>query len=152
MEDFVSRRIYVASSWRNLMQPGIVVALRRAGHEVYDFRNPKEGDKGFGWREIDPSWKGWSPEKFRDNLSHPVAERGFKADFDAMKWADTCVLVMPCGRSAHLEAGYFVGSGRPLYIFLSDGEPELMYRMATKLCVNLNELWDCVGFREDRHG
>lgn len=33
-------RIYVASSWRNLLQPGIVLALRRCGHQVYDFRNP----------------------------------------------------------------------------------------------------------------
>ena len=37
-------KIYVASSWRNLLQPGIVLALRRCGHEVYDFRNPAPGD------------------------------------------------------------------------------------------------------------
>lgn len=41
--------IYVASSWRNLLQPGIVVALRRCGHDVYDFRNPAPGNKGFAW-------------------------------------------------------------------------------------------------------
>ena len=28
-----------------------------------------------------------------------------KADLDAMLWAETCVLVLPCGRSAHTEAG-----------------------------------------------
>lgn len=33
-----ARRIYVASSWRNLVQPGVVTILRRLGHEVYDFR------------------------------------------------------------------------------------------------------------------
>jgi hypothetical protein len=148
MDEFTSRRIYVASSWRNLAQPGVVAALRRAGHEVYDFRNPGFEDKGFHWTEIDPRWKDWSPSQFRDNLSHPIAERGFQSDFDAMTWADTGVLVMPCGRSAHLEAGYFVGAGKPLYILLADGEPELMYRMATKLCVDLDELFDCVGFRE----
>ena len=36
-------RIYVASSWRNKYQPEVVAALRKAGHEVYDFRNPKDG-------------------------------------------------------------------------------------------------------------
>ena len=35
-----SRKIYVASSWRNREQPSVVKALREAGHEVYDFRNP----------------------------------------------------------------------------------------------------------------
>lgn len=35
-------RIYVASSWRNKYQPEVVAALRKAGHKVYDFRNPKD--------------------------------------------------------------------------------------------------------------
>lgn len=140
----VPKKIYVASSWRNLMQPDVVDLLRFQGHEVYDFKNPREGDKGFHWSEIDPQWKGWSPDEFRDSLDHPVAVRGFKSDFDAMKWAGVGVLVMPCGRSAHLEAGYFVGAGKPLYILLSDGEPELMYAMATRLCVDTLELVEAI--------
>jgi DNA (cytosine-5)-methyltransferase 1 len=46
-------KIYVASSWRNEQQPEVVKALRDAGHEVYDFRNPSETDKGFAWSDID---------------------------------------------------------------------------------------------------
>ena len=34
-------RIYVASSWRNVYYPEVVTRLREAGHEVYDFRNPR---------------------------------------------------------------------------------------------------------------
>ena len=71
-------------------------------------------------------------------------------DLDAMEWADRFVLVMPCGRSAHLEAGWAIGSGKPTAILLGpdlvppysdeDGinpddcrmsdEPELMYKLA----------------------
>ena len=40
-------KIYVASSWRNKYQPEVVAALRKAGHEVYDFRNPKDNPGGF---------------------------------------------------------------------------------------------------------
>lgn len=145
---FVGRRVYVASSWRNLLQQGVVHTLRAAGHEVYDFKNPKPGDDGFRWLEIDPNWKQWTPKLFRDSLDHPVAKAGFESDWNAMKWADCCVLVMPCGRSAHLEAGYFVGAGKPLYILLSDGEPELMYRMATKVCVSFRELLECFDCKE----
>lgn len=134
------RKIYVASSWRNLYQQEVVKKLREAGHEVYDFKNPKEGDKGFHWSEIDPKWQEWTSEQYRDNLSHPVADAGFKSDYDAMEWADTCVLVMPCGRSAHIEAGYFNGSGKDLLILLSDGEPELMYKMADHICINIDEV------------
>ena len=126
-------KIYVASSWRNQTQPFLVDALERQGHEVYDFRNPRPGDIGFHWSEIDPAWKTWTTDEFKEALGHPIAVNGFASDWEAMRWADVCVLVLPCGRSAHLEAGYFVGAGKPLHILLSDGEPELMYRMATEV-------------------
>lgn len=41
------RKIYVASSWRNEYQPMIIPVLLSMGHEVYDFRNPPNGSKGF---------------------------------------------------------------------------------------------------------
>lgn len=137
----MTRQIYVASSWRCEHQPGVVNALRAAGHEVYDFRNPTDGNHGFHWSEIEESWKNWSPSDFRDSLYNPIAKRGFKLDFDAMKWADTCVLVLPCGCSAHLEAGYFVGAGKSLHILILDNcEPELMYKMAKSICLHVEEL------------
>lgn len=132
-------RVYVASSWRNELQPSVVEALRAEGHEVYDFRNPAPGNHGFHWSEIDPDWKRWTPEQFREALKHPVAKAGFKTDMDALESCDACVLVMPCGRSAHLEAGFAMGSGKPTAILLADGEPELMYRMA-RACVTLAEV------------
>ena len=133
-------KIYLASSWRNLMQPFFVSILRRMGHQVYDFRNPREGDHGFAWGEIDGEWKSWNSEQFVSALTHPTAERGFTNDFEAMQWADAGVLLLPCGRSAHLEAGYFVGANKPLYIVIPPGdtiEPELMYKMATAVLTNV---------------
>lgn len=125
-------KIYVASSWRNLSQPYIVMRLRSAGHEVYDFRNPRDGEHSFHWSEIDPQWQSWELDAFRSALQHPAARSGFASNFAAMEWADTCVLVLPCGRSAHLEAGWFIGQGKPVFILMTiNQEPELMYNMAT---------------------
>lgn len=133
--------IYVASSWRNEDQPNVVKVLRAAGHTVYDFREPRPGEHGFAWSDIDSEWQDWLPSEFRAALTHPLAVEGFMSDFTAMRHADACVLVMPCGRSAHLEAGWFVGAGKPLAILLADGEPELMYRMAyTGICIDLTEV------------
>lgn len=144
-------RLYVASSWRNKRQPEVVKLLREAGHEVYDFRHPKPGDNGFHWSEIDPRWVEWTPREFRKALEHPVAVAGFGLDWDAMLWADAGVLVMPSGRSAHLEAGYFVGAGKELAILLDDSsEPELMYLMADRLCADTEELLAFLG--EHRRG
>lgn len=51
------KKIYVASSWRNDIQPQVVETLRKEGFEVYDFKNPEPGNNGFHWSEIDPDWK-----------------------------------------------------------------------------------------------
>jgi hypothetical protein len=133
-------KIYVASSWRNYRQPNVCAALRNYGHKIYDFRNPEDGDNGFHWSEIDPDWQKWTPEQYRSNLSHPIAKNGYRKDLKAMLWADTCVLVMPCGRSAHLEAGYFVGANKKLIILIDDDEPELMYKLADRVCITIDEV------------
>jgi hypothetical protein len=134
-------KIYVASSWRNEKQPGVVQALREAGYEVYDFKEPIAGNVGFGWKEVDPDWQRWSVEEYKKALEHPLALAGYKSDWSAMRGADMCVLVLPCGRSAHLEAGYFVGAKKVLLILVEDAqEPELMYKMADKVCGSLHEV------------
>lgn len=143
-------KLYVASSWRNPHQQRAVGILETLGFEVYDFMHPPGGDHlGFSWAEIDPAWRQWRAPGYLAALDHPTAVAGFDSDFGAMQWADAGVLLLPCGRSAHLEAGWFVGAGKPLWIVLDEGEfpvpkgesnPELMYRMATKVCRDLDEL------------
>lgn len=133
-------KIYVASSWRNNIQPIVVNALRDAGHEVYDFRNPKPGNSGFHWSEIDPDWQEWSPEKYRECLNHPVAVNGFNTDFEAMKWADVFVGVQPFGRSASMEMGWASGSLKHTILLLENGEPELMVKMFNDICCSIEEV------------
>lgn len=142
-------RIYVASSWRCERQPAVVAALRAAGHEVYDFKNPAPGNHGFGWRQIRPDPPPWSAEVTREVLSAPRAEEGFTLDFDAMKWADACVMVQPCGRSAALELGWCAGAGKLAVVLLDDGqEPELMLKVADKIAITLDEVVTWLSWRE----
>ena len=123
-------RIYVASSWRNAYQPEVVRQLRAFGHEVYDFRNPVKNPGGFHWSDVDEKWQEWTTAEYIRHLDHPIAEKGFQADLDAMRWADVCVLVLPCGRSAHAEAGWFAGRGLKTIVYLPEKqEPELMYKL-----------------------
>jgi nucleoside 2-deoxyribosyltransferase len=118
--------IYVASSWRNPCHPGVVNLLRAAGHEVYDFRAHAD----FHWRDIDPAWRSWRPADVAEALKHPIAQRSFACDMEALEACDALVFVMPCGRSAHLELGYAIGAGKRTAILLEDGEPELMWAAA----------------------
>jgi hypothetical protein len=211
MSEVVSDRpdyVYVASSWRNPMQPGVVAALRAAGIDCYDFRNP-EGGTGFSWKEVTPrdatvtvhcehcgkpivysTFRGmgaWEPDydpshdpevwrhqngyaacnlgaifaapkkgsdlvdvgAYLEMLTHPRAIEGYDADFAAMEKADTFVLVLPCGRSAHLELGWAVGAGKRTAILLEDpAEPELMYRMVDYLAPSLFDLLGWLGVED----
>ena len=84
----------------------------------------------FHWADVDENWQDWQPAEYIESLTHPIAEKGFKADLDAMLWADVCVLVLPCGRSAHTEAGWFAGKGLKTIVYMPEKqEPELMYKL-----------------------
>lgn len=152
------RRVYVASSWRNAMQPGVVAALRASGIDCYDFRAPDSDDqRGFQWSDVMPSWRfdewreGGVPEvpvaEYLEGMSHPIALDGFASDFEAMNDCDCAVLVLPCGRSAHLELGWFAGQNRRTAI-LVNGEaviPELMYHLADYIAPSLFDLLGWLG-------
>ena len=143
-------KIYVASSWRNLLQPGIVLTLRRCGHDVYDFRHPKPGDEGFRWQDVGgpESYHHGdkiSPQRYREMLAHPRAAEGYESDISHVRWCDAVVYVLPCGRSASFEFGYAMGQGKKGYVVAFDDiEPDLMFREATILA-DMNDLFDAFG-------
>jgi hypothetical protein len=146
-------KVYVASSWRNEQrQQEVVLALRAAGHEVYDFRNPP-GGTGFSWKSVDPNWQQWSPEQYREALKHPYAVDGFRSDMRALVEAEACVLVQPCGSSAHLELGHAVGAGKYTVALLAEGrEAELMLAMVDTLALSVAEVVAAINRKEKATG
>jgi len=149
----LTRSIYVASSWRNDLQAAVVHVLRAAGFDVYDFKNPPNGT-GFHWTEVGlPNTTGrddtCDPADYVNALDHPRSVEGFNSDFDAMEAADTFVLVLPCGRSAHLELGWAVGAGKRTAVLLEDPcIPELMYKMVDHLALSMMDLLAWLGVRD----
>lgn len=134
-------RVYVASSWRNEHQQAVVAAVREAGYLAYDFRVPVPGNNGFHWREIDPHWKDWTVPEYRKAMLHPIAERGYGLDMDALLACDVCVLVLPSGRSAHAEAGFACGKGKLVYVYSPEPhEPELVYKMFDGITDKLSDI------------
>jgi hypothetical protein len=96
--------------------------------------------KGSDWEEVD---------EYLRMIAHERAEEGFAADFGAMQRADTFVLVLPCGKSAHLELGWAVGAGKRTAILLEDPcEPELMYKMVDHLAPSLFDLLGWLGVED----
>lgn len=78
-------------------------------------------------------------------MSHPLAERQFAADLEALQQADTCVLVLPFGRSAHAEVGWMAGAGKRVIAFIPKMvEPELMYKLFKVVTGDLDTLIKCI--------
>lgn len=66
-------------------------------------------------------------------------------EFDKMHLddSDAGILLLPAGKSCHLELGYLRGQGKPVWILMPNGEPErwdIMYRFATELVYTVDDL------------
>jgi hypothetical protein len=143
--------VYVASSWRNMMQQATVYTLRAAGFDVYDFQNPPDG-AGFGFEQVDlPPGDAPIPVRtYLEALQKPRAIDGFNADMDALKNSDICILVLPCGRSAHLELGWAAGAGKRTCVYAPEPTltPELMYKMVDHIAPNMMDLLGWLGVED----
>lgn len=72
---------------------------------------------------------------YKAALASTAAQHVFNYDKFHIDRADIGVMVMPAGKSGHLELGYMIGQGKPGYI-LFGGEPDrldVMHNFATEL-------------------
>ena len=128
-------KVYIATSWKNTHTDDVVKALQRAGHFVYDFRV-----MGFKWMtsEAIPA------ERHQHHLGRHDAKNAYKLDKQMLEECDAVVMVLPCGRSAHLELGWAIGMHKKAIIYMPEPEHlELMYS-GVKITGNLEELVRCV--------
>ena len=140
-------KIYLASSWRNKHYEDVLETLRMQGYETYDFKHPENnGASGFSWENVAADFEKWTCKDFKEGLNHPEAIKAFEKDFNAMQEADYCILLLPCGRSAHSEAGWMKGNGKKVFILdLSEKPtPELMYRMFDTYLTKIVDLVESV--------
>ena len=130
-------KIYIASSWKNENTVKYVSSrLREAGHEVDCFADNSTGRYVFHFSEIGDR-ESLNAVNF---LADERSQRAFLEDKKWLDWCDCVVMVLPAGKSTHLEAGYAKGCGKKLYIFgqFPYGEFDVMYGFADKLIPNDN--------------
>ena len=126
-------KLYIASSWKNAAACAkLAVFLRQLGHEVDCFSEPRPGRGVFCYSELTDVLADLDAINF---LRAPRVQRAFLEDLRWLDWAEGVVLYLPCGRSAHLEAGYAVGQGKRLVIYgeFRKGEFDVMYGFAHAL-------------------
>lgn len=124
-------RIYIASSWKNVGEVRQLASrLRDDGFAVDDFTDDSRGRFVFHYADLNEADR-LDAISF---LQHDQARRAFLEDKKMIDWADAVVLLLPSGRSAHLEAGYAKGTGKKLVIYQPEqfplGEFDVMYGFA----------------------
>ena len=132
------KSIYVIGSLRNDNIPRIASDLRSLGFDAFD-----------DWYSAGPEADDYLRDYYRSRglpysevLNSYAARHIFEFDKKHLDRCDYAVLVLPAGKSGHLELGYVIGLGKPGYI-LMDGEPErvdIMHSFATKVFMNKEEM------------
>jgi hypothetical protein len=135
-------KIYLIGSLRNPLVPKVAQWLRSRGHEVFDdwyAAGPRADDH---WQEYEQA-RGHS---FVEALDGHAARHVFHYDRSHLDRCDTAVLLLPAGKSGHLEFGYMIGQGKRGYIIL-DKEPErfdVMYGFGDGVFTTQEALCDCL--------
>lgn len=123
-------KIYLASSWKNAAQiKDLALYLRECGHEVDAFCDTSTGRYVFSFDKL-PKIENMNPMTV---LEQEPVQKAFAEDKGWIDGADAVVMILPCGKSAHLEAGYAKGSGKKLVVYQESfptGEFDVMYGFA----------------------
>lgn len=113
------QNIYIIGSLKNPRIPEIANNLRALGYEVFD-------DWFSAGPEADDKWQEYETRRgrtYKEALNGFHARDVFTFDKRHLDLCDIAILVMPAGKSGHLELGYCAGRGKRTYI-LFDQEPE----------------------------
>jgi nucleoside 2-deoxyribosyltransferase len=111
--------LYLIGSLRNPDVPILGNDLRRLGFVVFE-------DWFAAGEKADDAWQAYEQGRghtFAEALGGYAAQHVFKFDYHHLIETDIGVLIMPAGKSGHLEAGFLIGQGKPVYVLLPE-EPD----------------------------
>lgn len=136
--DITKTHGYVIGSLRNPKVVEVGDALRSMGYDIFD-----------EWQaagpEADSYWQTYEQGRghtFEEALLGRAAQNVYHFDRAHLDLSDFAVLVLPAGKSGHLELGYMAGRNKRTYILL-DGEPDrydVMPNFADGVYTNIEEL------------
>lgn len=130
--------IYLIGSLRNPEIIPISNYLRGLGFDPFD-------DWHSAGPEADDFWLKDQKEKgltYKEALAGPAAQHVFHFDKKHLDMSNFGILVMPAGKSGHIELGYLAGKGKDTYVLFQD-EPErwdVMYNFTNGIFFNKEDL------------
>ena len=132
------KTVYLIGSLRNPKVTEVASEIRKLGFDVFDDWMAAGPIADDAWRDYEKA-RGHS---YEEALAGIAAKHVFEFDLFHLDRSDIVVLLMPSGKSAHLELGYSIGKGKPGFV-LFDTEPErydVMYQFASGVFFALEDL------------
>lgn len=133
------KSIYIIGSLRNEKVVQFANELEQQGFEAFcDWKSPGP--------DADDFLRDYSKARgrnYKQTLQSYAAKHIFEFDLSHLNRCDAAVMLMPAGKSGHLELGYVIGREKPGYI-LFDAEPErvdVMHLFATDIFFKKEELF-----------
>ena len=135
-----NKQIYLIGSLRNEQVPIIGNQLRAKGFNIFD-------DWHAAGPEADDHWKSYEKERGRtyvEALEGAAAKNVYAFDKRNLDASDAAILILPAGKSGHLELGYMAGSGKLTYILMDhEGDRwDVMYQFANAIAYSVDDLAD----------
>jgi hypothetical protein len=133
------KSIYIIGSLRNLAITQFANELQAQGFDAF-------ADWMAAGPEADDYLRDYCKERglnYKQTLQSYAARHVYEFDLAHIKRCDAAVMVMPAGRSGHMELGFVRGLGKPGYI-LFDEIPQridVMYQFATDIFFSKEELF-----------
>ena len=123
------KKLYLIGSLRNPEVPLLANRIRELGFDVFD-------DWWAPGSETDSYWQAYETARgpsYGEALHGRAAENVYHFDRQHLNESDAAVLLLPAGKSGHLELGYIRGQGKPGYVLFPEPPDrwDIMYQLAT---------------------
>lgn len=136
----VKPSIYLIGALKNPEIMKIDQKLRELGFDSFAEWHSVGPDADVHWREHEIARN----RSFSQALKGYHAQHVFAFDKLHLDRCDVAVLVLPAGKSGHLELGYAAGKGKQTFIVLDDDPSrfDIMYNFATDVFENKAQLYE----------
>ena len=108
----MKKSIYVIGSLKNPQVPELGNYLRNAGFEIFDDWYGAGPTADQCWQEYEQG----RGRTYKEALDGYASRHIVQFDHTHLKRCDGAVLILPAGRSGHMELGFVLGQGKPGFI------------------------------------
>ncbi len=133
-------KLYLIGSLRSNTVRAFANELRELGFDVFDDWHAAGPDADYIWRDYEKQ----RGRTYLEALQSYHAKHVFELDHRHLLAADVAVLLLPAGKSGHLELGWHLRA-KPGYILLDDPERwDVMYQFATGVFAEKEKLFEAL--------